>query len=69
MPSTDTMMPPFFFTWASHCWSSFASRLSREPRAVRIEQVQDFPPRDRHPQRFQSPEQLLMDLIDRLVFQ
>src|SRR5258708_5579222 len=29
-PSTETMMPPFFSTCLSHCWSSLASLLARK---------------------------------------
>src|SRR2546423_384849 len=68
IPSTETMMPPFFLTCASHSPSSLASLEAREPRTVRLKHVQDLAARDRHSQRCQSLQQLLVHLIDRLVF-
>src|SRR6266487_2916965 len=67
MPSMETMMPPFFFTCASHCWSSLTSTRGSHERTVCLEQVQDFAPRDRHSQGSQPILYLLVHLIDGLV--
>src|SRR5712692_9426167 len=61
------MMPPFFSTWASDAWSSFASLLARSSVQYASNRYR-ISLRDLHAQRLQSLEHLLMNLIHPLMF-